>query len=254
MGSLVLNDGMASSASAPAFPRQGGVLHAEQVPIPAIAAAVGTPTYVYCANAIRMRYEQLTQAFAGVPHRIHFAMKANSNLAVLRLLHDMGAGVDIVSGGELYRAHEAGFPGRAVVFSGVGKTVREIEQALEARVLLINVESEAELVTIDAVAGRQGVVAPIAIRVNPEVTVGSPHAYIKTGEKGQKFGIPTERRGLKYKDESRRYLGICWAAENPRTQPTILASSARLPKHLTFYKRSSLYVRNTLAPWRSVTV
>ena len=192
MGSLVLNDGMASSASAPVFPRQGGVLHAEQVPIPAIAAAVGTPTYVYCANAIRMRYEQLTQAFAGVPHRIHFAMKANSNLAVLRLLHDMGAGVDIVSGGELYRASEAGFPGRAVVFSGVGKTVREIEQALEARVLLINVESEAELVTIDAVAGRQGVVAPIAIRVNPEVTVGSPHAYIKTGEKGQKFGIPRD--------------------------------------------------------------
>ncbi len=196
MGSLVLNDtvptSMSSSASNPAFPRRGGVLHAERVPIPAIAAAVGTPTYVYCANTIRARLQRLEQAFASVPHRIHFAMKANSNLAVLRLLHDLGAGVDIVSGGELFRAREAGFTGRDVVFSGVGKTVREIEQALEERVLLINVESEAELVTIDAVAGRQGVVAPVAIRVNPEVTVETPHAYIKTGEKGQKFGIPRD--------------------------------------------------------------
>ena len=192
MGSLVLNSAMASSGSEPAFPRRGGVLYAEQVPLAVIAAAVGTPTYVYCASTIRARFEQLAGAFASVPYRIHFAMKANSNLAVLRLLHELGAGVDIVSGGELFRAHEAGFTGRDVVFSGVGKTVREIEQALEDRVLLINVESEAELVTIDAVAARQGVVAPIAIRVNPEVTVETPHAYIKTGEKGQKFGIPRD--------------------------------------------------------------
>ena len=192
MGSIVLNGAMSSSESVHAFPRRGGVLHAEQVPIPAIAAAVGTPTYVYCANTIRARLERLEHAFTSVPHRIHFAMKANSNLAVLRLMQELGAGVDIVSGGELFRAREAGFTGRDVVFSGVGKTVREIEQALEAQVLLINVESEAELVTIDAVAGRQGVVAPIAIRVNPEVTVATPHAYIKTGEKGQKFGIPRD--------------------------------------------------------------
>ncbi len=192
MGSLVLNDEMPSFGSDPAFPRRGGVLYAEQVPLPAIAAAVGTPTYVYSANTIRARWQRLDQAFASVPHRIHFAMKANSNLAVLRLLQELGAGVDIVSGGELFRAREAGFTGRDVVFSGVGKTVREIEQALDERVLLINVESEAELVTIDAVASRHGVVAPIAIRVNPEVTVDSPHAYIKTGEKGQKFGIPRD--------------------------------------------------------------
>jgi diaminopimelate decarboxylase len=147
---------------------------------------------VYSANTIRARWQRLDQAFASVPHRIHFAMKANSNLGVLRLLQELGAGVDIVSGGELFRAREAGFIGRDVVFSGVGKTVREIEQALDERVLLINVESEAELVTIDAVASRHGVVAPIAIRVNPEVTVDSPHAYIKTGEKGQKFGIPRD--------------------------------------------------------------
>jgi diaminopimelate decarboxylase len=119
-------------------------------------------------------------------------MKANSSLAILRLLREMGAGVDIVSGGELYRARAAGFSGADIVFSGVGKTVEEIDQALDAGVLLINVESEAELITIDTVAGARGVVAPIAIRVNPEVTVETPHAYIRTGEKGQKFGIPRD--------------------------------------------------------------
>lgn len=190
MGQVVLS--AAPTVSAPGFSRQDGVLHAEQVALPALAAAVGTPAYVYCANTIRARYRRLSEAFAGVPHRIHFAVKANSNLAVLDLLRTAGAGVDIVSGGELFRAQQAGFVGRDVVFSGVGKTVAEIEQALTAEVLLINVESEAELLTINAVAARQGIVAPIAIRVNPEVTVESPHAYIKTGEKGQKFGIPRD--------------------------------------------------------------
>ena len=169
-----------------------GVLHADQVPLPAIAAAVGTPAYVYCANTVRDRFRRLDDAFAGVPHHIHFAVKANSNLHVLSLLRELGAGVDIVSGGELFRALEAGFRGRDVVFSGVGKTVGEIEQALRAGVTLINVESEAELVAIDHVAGSLGLTAPIAIRVNPEVTVETPHAYIKTGEKGQKFGIPRD--------------------------------------------------------------
>lgn len=192
VGAVVLNNAAHASVLSDPFSRHDGMLHAEAVPLPTIAAAVGTPVYVYCANTIRARFQRLESAFTSVPHRIHFAMKANSNLSILRLLQGLGAGVDIVSGGELFRAREAGFSGRDVVFSGVGKTVREIEQALDDRVLLINVESEAELVTIDAVAGRQGVVAPIAIRVNPEVTVDSPHAYIKTGEKGQKFGIPRD--------------------------------------------------------------
>ncbi len=174
------------------FARVGGVLHADGVPLPTLAAAVGTPAYVYSASTIRERYTRLHNAFAGVPHRLHFAVKANSNLAVLSLLRSLGAGVDIVSGGELFRATQAGFTGADVVFSGVGKTVQEIEQALDAGVLLINVESEAELFAIDAVAARKGVVAPIALRVNPEVTVETPHAYIKTGEKGGKFGIPRD--------------------------------------------------------------
>ncbi len=175
-----------------AFSRVDGALHVEGVPLGVIAAAVGTPCYVYSANSIRARYQQLAQAFATVPHRIHFAMKANSSLAILRLLHELGAGVDIVSGGELYRAHEAGFAGVDVVFSGVGKTAREIDAALDARVQLINIESEAELVTVNAIASRRGIVAPVALRINPEVTVDTPHEYIKTGEKGQKFGIPRD--------------------------------------------------------------
>jgi diaminopimelate decarboxylase len=172
--------------------RADGTLCAESVPLPQIADAVATPTYVYSAGCIRARYAQLAQAFEGVPHRIHFAVKANSNLSVLQLLRSLGAGVDIVSGGELFRAQQAGFVGGDVVFAGVGKTVAEIEQALRGGVLLLNVESEAELVTINAVAERLGMVAPIAIRVNPEVTVQTPHAYIRTGEKGQKFGIPRD--------------------------------------------------------------
>lgn len=181
-----------SSADVPVFPRHDGVMHAEGVPLPVIAKAAGTPCYVYCANVIRARYERLERAFEKVPHHIHFAMKANSNLSILRLLQEMGAGLDIVSGGELYRAREAGYGGSDIVFSGVGKTMQEIEQALEQRVLLINVESEAELYAIDAVAERRGVVANVALRVNPEVTVDTPHAYISTGQKGQKFGIPLD--------------------------------------------------------------
>lgn len=174
------------------FARVNGVLHADGVPLDLIAEAVGTPTYVYSASGIRDRYRRLEQAFRGVPHRIHFAMKANSCAAVLRLLHETGAGVDIVSGGELNRARRAGFRGSDVVFSGVGKSDGEIEAALDAGVLLLNVESEPELHAIDAVAAGRGMIAPVAIRVNPEVTVETPHAYIRTGEKGQKFGIPRD--------------------------------------------------------------
>ncbi|MEO7360286.1 MAG: diaminopimelate decarboxylase, partial [Gemmatimonadaceae bacterium] len=183
---------MTNNTTDSAFARRDGVMYVEGVSLPTIAASVGTPVYVYSANTIRARYNRLEQAFAGVPHHIHFAMKANSNLSVLRLLQELGAGVDIVSGGELYRANEAGFGGNDVVFSGVGKTARELELALEHRVLLINVESEAELYALNAVAEKRGVVAGVAIRVNPEVTVDTPHEYISTGQKGAKFGIPID--------------------------------------------------------------
>jgi diaminopimelate decarboxylase len=167
-----------------------GALRCDGVPASVIADAVGTPTYVYSASVVRRQYRRLAAALAGVPHRIHYSVKANSNLAVLRLLRAEGGGVDIVSGGELYRALEAGFRGGDIVFSGVGKTARELSEALAAGVLFVNVESEGELLLLDTVARERGVVAPVALRVNPEVTVNSPHEYIRTGEKGHKFGIP----------------------------------------------------------------
>ncbi len=190
MGESVLTAGAVAAPGEPGFPYVDGVLHCDAVPAPAIAEAAGTPTYVYSAGVIRRQYRRLDAAFAGVPHRIHYSVKANSNLAVLRLLQAEGAGVDIVSGGELYRAREAGFAGGDVVFSGVGKLARELHEALAAGVRVVNVESEGELLLLDRVAGERGVVAPVALRVNPEVAVDNPHEYIRTGEKGHKFGIP----------------------------------------------------------------
>jgi diaminopimelate decarboxylase len=171
------------------FPRTGGTVQCEGVPLPAIAAAAGTPVYVYSTAGIASQYRALDAAFGTVPHRIHYSVKANGNLAILRLLRSLGAGVDIVSGGELYRALRANFTGRDVVFSGVGKTATEIGEALAAGVRLINAESEAELSIVNDEASRAGIVADIALRVNPEVTVSTPHPYIKTGERGNKFGI-----------------------------------------------------------------
>ncbi|MBC7789801.1 MAG: diaminopimelate decarboxylase [Anaerolineae bacterium] len=156
----------------------------------AIAAEVGTPTFIYDAAAIRGQYARLVNSLQSAPHRIHYSMKANSSHAILSLLRELGAGVDIVSGGELFRALRAGFTGRDIVFSGVGKTRTELKDALEAGILLVNVESEGELRLLNEVAGELGAVAPIALRVNPEVTVDTPHPYTRTGERGLKFGIP----------------------------------------------------------------
>ena len=183
---------MGEGVLAAGFSRAGGVLACEGVPLPVIADAAGTPVYVYSTGAIREQYARLSRALAPVPHRVHYSMKANSSHAILTLLASLGAGVDIVSGGELYRALRAGMTGRDVVFSGVGKTAEELRQALDAGVLLINVESEAELRVLDAVAGERGVRAPVALRINPEVTVDTPHRYTRTGERGMKFGIPID--------------------------------------------------------------
>ena len=156
-----------------------------------IADAVGTPVYVYDAAHIRAQYEKLEAALAGVPHRICYSVKANGNLAILRLLRALGAGVDIVSGGELLRAQAAGFSGPDVVFSGVGKTTEEMALALKHRVGMINVESEEELAALIAVARATGERAAVAVRVNPEVTV-DVHPYTATGSKGKKFGVPVD--------------------------------------------------------------
>lgn len=172
------------------FVRKAGVLACDSVSLDAIADAVGTPAYVYSVAAIQDQYKRLSEALARVPHRLHYSVKANSNLAILGILQRLGSGVDIVSGGEMYRAQSAGFSGRDIVFSGVGKTEREMTEALTLGVLMINVESEEELVFLDQVAGKMGKRAPVALRVNPEVMVDTPHPYTRTGVKGMKFGIP----------------------------------------------------------------
>jgi len=172
------------------FYREGSSLVCDGVSLDRIADQVGTPSYVYSAAAIRSQYARLTAVLEGLPHRLHYSVKANSNLAILGVLRKLGAGVDIVSGGELYRAESAGFKGRDIVFSGVGKTQRELREALTLGVLLVNVESEEELELLDQIAGEMGVKAPVALRVNPEVMVDTPHPYTRTGVKGMKFGIP----------------------------------------------------------------
>jgi len=172
------------------FARVDGRLVCEGVPLSTIARAVGTPTYVYSANAVREQYARLSAALDGVPFRIHYSLKANSNLALLRLLRSLGAAADVVSGGELFRARRAGFEPHDIIFGGVGKTEREIADGIDAGVLLLNVESEDELRMVDRLGRERGVVVPVAIRVNPEITVETPHSYIRTGEKGHKFGVP----------------------------------------------------------------
>jgi len=172
------------------FARVDGRLACEGVPLSTVARAVGTPTYVYSANAVREQYARLSAALDGVPFRIHYSLKANSNLALLRLLRSLGAAADVVSGGELFRARRAGFEPHDIIFGGVGKTEREIADGIDAGVLLLNVESEDELRMVDRLGRERGVVVPVAIRVNPEITVETPHSYIRTGEKGHKFGVP----------------------------------------------------------------
>jgi diaminopimelate decarboxylase len=167
-----------------------GELVCESVSLEAIADAVSTPTYVYSSRAIRDQYDALDRALSPVPHRVHYSMKANGNLAVLRLLQQRGAGVDIVSGGELFRAQQAGFSADSLVFSGVGKSPQELREALQAGILMFNVESFFELDQLNEIARDMELRAPIALRVNPEVKVDTPHHYTRTGERGNKFGIP----------------------------------------------------------------
>jgi len=172
--------------------RRDGALYCGDVELERIARAAGTPAYVYNAEVVRDRYRRLTSALAGVPFRVHYSLKANSNRALLTLLRELGSGVDVVSGGELFRAMRAGFAPEDIIFGGVGKTAQELKEAMQAGVKLVNVESEAELVMLDVVAREQGVVAPVGLRINPEVAVETTHVYIATGEKGHKFGIPVD--------------------------------------------------------------
>jgi diaminopimelate decarboxylase len=170
------------------FSYLNGVLHAEGVPLSRIAAEVGTPTYVYSAAKLEANYRAYDQAFGGQNMGIHFALKANGNLAVIALLGSLGAGADIVSLGELKRALAAGIPASKIVFSGVGKTRDELATAVKAGVAQINVESEPELDALDQVARAAGRRQRIALRINPDVDAHT-HEKISTGKRGDKFGI-----------------------------------------------------------------
>jgi len=170
------------------FAVRAGELHAEGVALSAIARQFGTPTYVYSRAHIESQYRAYTDALAGLPHLVCFAVKANSNLGVLNVLARQGAGFDIVSRGELERVLAAGGDPRKVVFSGVGKTREDMHRALEVGVHCFNVESVDELERLQLVAAERGVVAPISLRVNPDVDAGT-HPYISTGLKENKFGI-----------------------------------------------------------------
>jgi len=171
---------------------QAGILCAEGVPLPDIAREVGTPVYVYAAATLRRHYRVFQDALDGLDSLIAYSLKANPNLSVLRLLADLGAGADVVSGGELDRALRAGIPGERIVFSGVGKTEGEIGEAVAADILQFNVESVAELEVINRVACEANRSAPIAFRVNPDVTAGG-HEKIATGHRHTKFGVPIAR-------------------------------------------------------------
>ena len=174
------------------FTYRDGVLHAEDVALPAIAASVGTPVYVYSAATLTRHYHLFVEALSPLPHLVCFAVKSNGNLAVLKLLGDLGAGMDVVSQGEYRRARAAGVPGARIVFSGVGKTREEMRVALEGGIRQFNVESVPELRALSEVAASMGATAPIALRVNPDVDART-HDKIATGRKGDKFGVPIAR-------------------------------------------------------------
>ena len=179
------------------FDYRNGVLHAEAVNLSDVADAVGTPFYCYSTATLERHYRVFTEAFAGEQVLVCYAMKANSNQSVLRTLAKLGAGADVVSGGELKRALAAGIPSNKILFSGVGKTEAELRAALAADILCINVESEPELELLSRLAVETGRTARISVRVNPDVDAGT-HAKIATGKSGNKFGIPLARARAVY--------------------------------------------------------
>lgn len=190
------------------FEFRDGKLFAEEVPVTELAEQYGTPLYIYSAATFKRHFQAFDSAFEGLDHMTCYSVKANSNLSVLKMLAVEGAGMDIVSGGELYRALKAGVPSEKIVYSGVGKRASEIKEALEANILMFNVESVAELHKINEVAGEMGKIAKVSFRINPDVDPQT-HPYISTGMKKNKFGLDIEHSLEAYKT----------AAELPNIDP-----------------------------------
>jgi diaminopimelate decarboxylase len=181
------------------FGYRGGKLYCEGVSAERLVHEFGTPLYVYSRRILLDRYDEFDRAFEPLDRLIAFSVKANGNLSILRLLATHGAGADIVSAGELYRARLAGVPPERIVFSGVGKTMTELAAGLEAQIYGFNVESEGELIALAELAETMGERAPIALRVNPDIESPTPHHYTRTGHKATKFGIPYEEAGRLYR-------------------------------------------------------
>ncbi|MDP2620469.1 MAG: diaminopimelate decarboxylase [Hyphomicrobiales bacterium] len=188
------------------FAYREGILHAEDVGLDAIAGAVGTPFYCYSTATLTRHFNVFSAAFADMPTLVCYAMKANSNQAVLATLARLGAGMDIVSRGELRRARAAGVPGERIVFSGIGKTREEMAEALDAGILCFNVESEPEMEALSEVAVSRGRAAPVSVRVNPDVDART-HRKIATGKSENKFGIPISRARAAY-DRATKLPGL----------------------------------------------
>lgn len=223
------------------FSFRRGVVNCEKVPLPEIAARIGTPAYVYSSASILDAYRRFDRAFRGVPHSICYAVKANSNLSVLRLLARAGSCFDIVSGGELYRLRKIGISARRVVFSGVGKTKEEIRDALKSGILLFNVESEPELDALAEEAARLGLRASAALRVNPDVQAGA-HRHIATGHHRHKFGIDWDDAQRLYLDRSRA-KSISWQGISVHIGSQVLG----LAPYRRAVKRVSSFVKSLAA-------
>jgi diaminopimelate decarboxylase len=190
-GQYITDNIVGSIVTQTGFHRQSGALYCDGVPLADLAAAEGTPLYVYSASIIADRYRAIDEAFASYPHSLHYALKANSTLAIARLLRGLGAGADANSGGEIDIALRAGFIPSQIVFTGVGKTTAELVQAIELGVMTINAESAGEIERIDALASARGLRARVALRVNPDIDAKS-HPHISTGLKTNKFGVPMD--------------------------------------------------------------
>lgn len=202
------------------FAYRNGVLCCEEVPLEEIAKKVGTPLYVYSYRTLERHYEVFSNALKGLRHLICYSVKANSNLAVIRTFAQKGAGADVVSGGELFRALKAGVAPDKIVFSGVGKSPEELRYALEVGVLVINVESEEELRLLASLAGEKGIRAPMSIRVNPDVDPLT-HPYISTGLKSSKFGLEMKKA----------YELYLWASQNPHLE--VIGVSCHIGSQIT---------------------
>jgi diaminopimelate decarboxylase len=231
----------------PFFSYRAGQLRCEGVPVAAIARAVGTPAYVYSRASIASAYRRLDRSLGRLPHTLCYAVKANSSLAVLRLLARCGSSFDVVSGGELDRLARVGVPGGRIVFSGVGKTREEIRAALRAGIALFNVESAGELDLLASVAGSFRSPAPAAIRVNPDVEAGG-HPHIATGHRRHKFGVDWAEARRLYLAE-RRARWIAWRGISAHIGSQILRlgpfrlALARLADHYRELSRAGLALR-----------